>query len=129
TEGYDLANYLNRKVPLTILPNPRPSSDSKGSDRWFTDSKTLDTTAMIDACLHNLHDVRRATELFRRLRFQVGTTALETPLYNAFLEAYLAMANKDEYSQQLWFNELWSLYEVMEKEREEVVPNPKTYSI
>lgn len=129
-EEYDLPNFLNRKVPLTILPNPRPVSDSsKTPDRWFTHSKTIDTTAMIDACLHNLYDVRRATELFNRLRSQVGTTALETQLYNAFLEAYLLMSQKEEHKKQHWIDEAWLLYEVMESGREEVLPNPRTYSI
>ena len=84
---------------------------------------------MIDACLHNLHDVRRATELFNRLRSQVGTTALETQLYNAFLEAYLLMSKKEDHKKQHWVDEAWLLYEVMESGKEEVLPNSKTYSI
>lgn len=84
---------------------------------------------MIDACLHNLYDVRRATELFNRLRSQVGTTALETQLYNAFLEAYLLMSKKEDYKQQQWIDEAWLLYEVMESGKEEVLPNSRTYSI
>jgi len=129
-EEFDIVTFLNRKVPLTMLPNPRPVSDSsKTPDRFFTHSKTLDMMAIIDACLHNLYDVRRATELFNRLRSQVGTTALETQLYNAFLEAYLLKSRHEEHMKQHWINEVWSLYEVMEAEKEEVAPNAKTYSI
>lgn len=123
-----LASFLHRPTPLTIVPTPTPGM-SETPNRWFSDTKSVDMTAIIDACLHNLYDVPRAQDVFARLRTRRSSTLLTTALYNAFLEAYIGMAHKDEHQREYWIKEAWKLYHVMELGTEEVLPNPKTYSI
>ncbi|PPQ83911.1 hypothetical protein CVT25_000656 [Psilocybe cyanescens] len=123
--------FLSRGMPLTLLPTPEPgTSVSAEAERWFVDSRSLDMAGIIDACLHNLHDVNRAHEVFQRLRQKVGSTVVQTPMYNAFLAAYISMAEKETVTEkkQYWIDEAWKLYEVMESEAEEVKPNAQTYS-
>ncbi|KDR74040.1 hypothetical protein GALMADRAFT_212223 [Galerina marginata CBS 339.88] len=122
--------FLGRDIPLTILPTPEPFKETTlHSQRWYADSQALDMTGIIDACLHNLYDVPRAHEVFSRLRTKVGTAALETPIYNAFLESYIGMAKKEEAKKSYWIEEAWKLYSAMESGAEDIHPNAKTYSI
>ena len=83
---------------------------------------------IIDACLHNLYDVPRAMDVFKRLR-ESRSSVLELPIYNAFLDAYLGMAKKayGEHS-AFWVEEAWTLYKAMESGAEEVAPNARTYA-
>jgi len=126
----DMTQFLHKRAPLTIIPSPIPVNSKKVDvDRWYTDSKSLDMTGIIDACLHNLHDVSRARDVFERLRNQVGSTLLETRLYNAFLEAYIGMAKKNKKERKFWILEAWNLYGTMEAGQEDVSPNARTYSL
>ncbi|KAF8968738.1 hypothetical protein BDZ97DRAFT_326735 [Flammula alnicola] len=126
----DISNFLSRGLPLTIIPAPEPvDSKSTALDPWFPDSQSHDMVGIIDACLHNLHDVNRARDVFGRLRQRVGSAALTIRIYNAFLDAYLGMARKEDFKKKYWVDEAWQLYEVVEKGAEGVQPTPKTYSI
>ncbi|KAJ3514954.1 hypothetical protein NLJ89_g2072 [Agrocybe chaxingu] len=71
----------------------------------------------------------RARGVFQRLRTKVGSSLLETRLYNAFLEAYIGMARKEEKKRSYWIDEAWRLYDAMEEGLEEVLPNANTYSL
>ncbi|KAF9546254.1 DNA/RNA polymerase [Agrocybe pediades] len=125
-----LRDFLSRDPSYVLVPTPEPAKAmTMESDRWFGDPLSLDMTGIIDACLHNLYDVPRAMDVFTRLRERIGSVALDTPLYNAFLLAYSGMAEKDSHKKAVWLGEAWSLYTVMEKGLEQVHPNAKTYSI
>ncbi|KAH9476822.1 DNA-directed RNA polymerase, mitochondrial [Psilocybe cubensis] len=127
----ELSAFLHRETSLTLLPTPEPGTSlSKEAERWFVDSSSLDMAGIIDACLHNLHDVPRAHSVFQRLRTKVGSTVVQAHMYNAFLTAYTGMAEKEitQEKRQYWIDEAWKLYEVLESEAEEVKPNAQTYS-
>ncbi|KAI0816018.1 hypothetical protein BC628DRAFT_1296793, partial [Trametes gibbosa] len=65
----EMHGFLRRPAKYTILPTPLPAdSVSEPHDYLFTDSPTQDLIAVMDACLHNLHDVPRAKEIFERVR-------------------------------------------------------------
>lgn len=123
----DLTSFLDRSPPITIIPTPTPGT-SDSPNPWYTDSRSLDMSGIIDACLHNLYDVPRAQDVFSRLRTKVGSNLLNSSLYNAFLEAYVGIAQKDEMQREYWIREAWKLYEVLELGTEEVHPNARTYS-
>lgn len=123
----DLTSFLHRSPPITIIPTPTPGT-SDSPNPWYTDSQSLDMSGIIDACLHNLYDVPRAQDVFSRLRTKVGLNLLNSSLYNAFLEAYVGIAQKDEMQREYWIREAWKLYDVLELGTEEVHPNARTYS-
>lgn len=125
--GQNLTNFLHRPPPITIIPTPIPDG-SDSNNPWFSDSRSVGMTGIIDACLHNLYDVPRAQDVFSRLRTKVGSKLLNTSLYNAFLEAYVGMAHKDEMQRKYWICEARKLYDVLELGAEEVHPNARTYS-
>ena len=85
----------------------------------------------MDACLHNLYDVPRAKSIFERMRERVGNPALETRVYNAFLEAYVNMAGSQQGSSQrhYWVESAWELFDALESGREKHEPNASTYAI
>ena len=124
----DLSNFLHRSPLLTIVPQLSPDTQ-KTSNAWYPDAKAVDMTGIIDACLHNLYDVSRAHDVFARLRVKLGNNFLTTALYNAFLEAYVGMAQKSNLDREYWIEEAWKLYHVLESGAECVHPNAKTYSI
>lgn len=125
---HELSSFLHRPTSLTILPQLAPDSQ-KDLGAWYPDSQTTDMTGIIDACLHNLYDVPRAQDVFSRLRARRGNRLLTTPLYNAFLEAYVGMAGKVPLDREYWIDTAWKLYNVLESGAEAVHPNHKTYSI
>ena len=127
----DLGDFLRRGLPRTMLPTPRPSdSRSNSNSYWLIDSPTQDLLAVMDACLHNLYDVPRAKGIFERMRQKTGNPALETRIYNAFLEAYLGMASSPQRTdQKYWIENLWSLYDAMESGRESITPSASTYAL
>jgi DNA-directed RNA polymerase len=114
-----------------MLPAPRPlDSKSDANSYWFVDSPTQELLAVMDACLHGLFDVERAKGIFDRMRQKVGNPALETRIYNAFLEAYLGMSTMPETQDKgYWVDSLWELYGVMESGEEKVRPSASTYAI
>ena len=125
-----LRQFLDRGVPITVLPTPEPYKEATNvTEGWFADSHSLDMTGIIDACLHNLYDVPRAQEVFQRLRKKPGSAALQTAVYNAFLDAYTGMAKKEENRKEYWIEEAWKLYQVMESGAEKISPTAKTYAI
>ncbi|EIW56832.1 uncharacterized protein TRAVEDRAFT_127839, partial [Trametes versicolor FP-101664 SS1] len=65
----DMHGFLRRPAQYTILPTPLPADAADETHQHlFTDSPTQDRIAVMDACLHDLHDVPRAKEIFELLR-------------------------------------------------------------
>ncbi|KAI0371017.1 hypothetical protein BV20DRAFT_921977, partial [Pilatotrama ljubarskyi] len=65
----DMYGFLRQRTQYTILPTPLPADSADQTHQYlFTDSPTQDLVAVMDACLHNLHDVPRAKGIFDRLR-------------------------------------------------------------
>ncbi|KAG5643187.1 hypothetical protein DXG03_001391 [Asterophora parasitica] len=125
----ELANFLQRSAPYTILPTPLPSDRSSPvNDMFYPDSGTQDLLAVMDACLHNLYDVSRAKGIFERLRERIGNPALSTRVYNAFLEAYLTTASTKG-PKEVFLENFWELYDALESGREKFVPDATTYSL
>lgn len=129
----ELESFLKRGVPHTIIPTPEPEHRTTKSDAhsfWYVDTPTQDLLAVMDACLHNLYDVPRAKGIFDRMREKIGNPALETRIYNAFLDAYVNMAATRTGEDKLfWVENAWDLYDNMESGREKVAPNASTFAI
>ncbi|THV02643.1 DNA/RNA polymerase [Dendrothele bispora CBS 962.96] len=142
-----MEGFLNSQPRLTFLPTPRPEQSNQSRVWWFQDSATQDLLAIMDACLHQLHDVPRAKGVFTRLRQKWTEDAesssvtsstdpsshpfLEPRLYNAFLEAYLSMAStpgKGTANKDYWIESAWELYDAMESGKEGVEPTAGTYA-
>lgn len=124
-------SFLSQHAPYTLLPTPLPADrSSRLNDFYFTDSSTQDALSIIDACLHNTYDVPRAKAVFNHLREgRAGDPILHTPLFNAFLHAFLSMAEKDADNREEWLRDSWALYESMEQKEQHVNPNAGTYAI
>ena len=97
----------------------------------FPDSPTQERIAIMDACLHGLHDVPRAKGVFEELRQSMpGDHLLETRMYNTFMETYLEMAtNREQISRANWLEDAWALYDDMEHGQEKVNPTATTYAL
>ncbi|KIY48559.1 hypothetical protein FISHEDRAFT_43178 [Fistulina hepatica ATCC 64428] len=85
------------------------------NDYWYTDSATQDLLAVMNACLHNLYDVRRAKGIFDRMRERHNNPLLDTRIYNAVLEAYLGMVSirDDPVIKAYWLACAWDLFDTM----------------
>jgi len=132
TAPEDMHKFLQRGTPYTILPTPLPTDQSSHlNDLYFTDSPTQDLLAVIDACLHNLHDVPRAKQIFERLRTSSkAETALDTRLHNSLLEAFVAMAtSKGSGNRHAWLEEVLALFDSMEAGTGTAAPNATTYAL
>jgi len=125
---HGLSTFLHRPVQLTIVPQLYPNSQ-QNLNAWYPDSQAIEMTGIIDACLHNQYDVPRAKTVFARLRAKAGNRLLTTSLYNAFLEAYVGMAQNDKLDRRRWIRDAWALYKILESGSEQVHPNSKTYSV
>ncbi|KAI0632722.1 DNA/RNA polymerase [Trametes polyzona] len=124
--------FLRRPAEYTILHPPLPEdAAAEAQDYLITDSPTQDLVSIMEACLHNLHDVSRAKEIFERLRdSKRGDQIMDVRLYNHFLSAYYDMAASKEPSRRAdWLEEAWLLYNEMESGRERVQPTTNTYAI
>ena len=123
--------FLQNPIPFTLLPTPLPDDIAPSfSSMYFTDSGTQDSLAVIFACLHNCYDVPRAQHIFNRIKeTRQGDIALQTQLYNSFLESFYKMAvEKDSGRLDSWWEEAWSLYDAMESGKDGVDPNANTYA-
>lgn len=126
----DVSSFLSRSTPITLIPIPEPSASlAETVDPWFVDSQSHEMVGIIDACLHNFHDVRRAQAMFARLRTRIGSAALTTRIYNNFIEVYCQMATREPNCKMLWHDEAWALYNILETEVDGVQPSPKTYAL
>ena len=131
----DLNEFLKRGVPHTILPSPRPdgksSNDNTGADNfWFVDTPTQDSLGIMNACLNDLHDVKRAKMVFDLMRDKIGgNPMLETRVYNSMLEAFVKMAHKESNDWRYWIDSAWELYGNMESGKESAKPNEGTYAV
>jgi len=64
------------------------------------------------------------------MREKIGNPVLETRVYNAFLEAYITMAQTPgEKDRHHWIENAWDLYDVLESGSEKHEPNTSTYAI
>ena len=133
TNMNDIPSFLSRNMPITLIPTPEHSASSTESaetvDKWFVDSQSHEMVGIIDACLHNFHDVKRAQAMFNRLRTRIGSAALTTRMYNNFIEVYCQMATREPNCKMLWYDEAWALYNILETEVDGVQPSPKTYAL
>lgn len=132
----NLSDFLQRQTPYTILPTPVPSDiQDTLNDLVFTSTPVQESLSVIDACLYNCFDVKRAQYVFNVLRQSPsGNAVLEARVYNLFLEAYLDMATAEVQQGDMgepvkWLRESWSLFDSMENGQEKAIPNAATYAI
>jgi DNA-directed RNA polymerase len=127
-----MRDFLKRRTPYTLIPTPLPDDrTTELQEMYFPSSPVGDLVAVMDACLHRLHDVPRAKELFDGLRHERPShPILETRLYNAFIGAYIAMATtKDKDDYVLWMEEAWEIFDTMESGNVPCPPDSATYAL
>lgn len=127
----DLERFLLRDRTYTVLPPPPPlNTSTPQGETWFTDTSTQESMSIMDACLHNLYDVKRAKIIFAQLRQNLSSSLLEPGVYNAFIEAYYGMATqKDTENSEQWLEDIHDLYQILESELENTAPNKMTYGL
>ena len=128
----NVRSFLDRNPSYTVLPTPLPADrNSCLNDLYFPDSVTQDSLAVIDACLHNHYDIPRAKQVFETLRrSSKAEVTLDIRIYNALLEAFVAMAAiKDSDNRLIWLEDASTLFESMERGTEAATPNATTYAI
>lgn len=135
-EHSEMGTFLQRQTPYTILPTPVPSDVQDPVNEFiFPSTPVQDSLSVIDACLHNCYDVKRAQYVFDQLRSSsAGDAVLQARVYNLFFEAYLDMARAQVQQGDLgepvkWLKQSWSLFQSMEDGGEKAVPNAGTYAI
>ncbi|KAH9056429.1 DNA/RNA polymerase [Lactarius vividus] len=130
TTTSDMHSFLLTRTPYTVLPPPLPcDKHSELNDLYYTDSPTRDLIAVMDACLHNCHDVYRAKEIFDDLRTKSAEQILHPRLYNAFVEAYLEMALKEPEKKSLWVEDAWILLDSLFSGQEKVAVTTGAYAL
>ncbi|KAF8335860.1 uncharacterized protein EI90DRAFT_2992928 [Cantharellus anzutake] len=112
-----VTNQLFRTLPpLTVLPTPLPEDANSPIDGlYFPRSQFQETMNIIDACLYNCHDVRRAQALLHGMRQGVRTNpdapSIDVSVYNKFISAYIRMASDHQpEKREDWIKEAWDLY-------------------
>ncbi|KAG6877418.1 hypothetical protein C0993_007661 [Termitomyces sp. T159_Od127] len=126
----ELSRFLQRPTSYTVLPAPLPSDrHSAANDLYYTDTATQDLLSVMDACLHNLYDVPRARDIFDRLRERHSSHVLSTPIYNAFIEAYITMAAAQHGPVDVLVQFAHDLYDILETESEHHKPDATTYAL
>ncbi|KAH9919050.1 DNA/RNA polymerase [Fomitopsis serialis] len=127
---HDMEDFLRRRTPYTILPTPPLNATAKDLRTiLFTDTPTQDLIAVVGACLHNLYDVPRAKSIFDDLRNSDKSSLLDVRMYNSMLDAYLEMARaKDATDPEMWIDEAWALYGVVEDGSAQIQPTANTYA-
>ena len=102
--------------PLTVLPTPLPEDASSPIDSlYFPRSQSQEAINIIDACLYNCHDVRRAQTLLHSIRQSIRSNqdvpSLDVSIYNKFILAYIEMASdRQPEKREDWIKEAWDLY-------------------
>ena len=126
----EMRGFLARQQQFTVLPTPLPHDvKSKNNDLFFIDTPTQDSVAIVNACVHNLHDVPRAKQVFDLLRSQrMHDPVLSIGVYNSVLKAYLGEAGKSKQPYD-WIENACALYEAMEQGYDRVAPSAGTYAI
>ncbi|QRW12717.1 DNA-dependent RNA polymerase [Ceratobasidium sp. AG-Ba] len=122
-----------RTRPLTLLPTPLPETEPQ-DDTYFPSSKKQQSLAVIAACLRDLYDVKRAENVFDRLRSDAtaGSSVITVDTYNAFMLAYAQLQGADvgdHKEQAAWANKLWDVWSTLEQGEEGVYPNSTTVAI
>ncbi len=115
--GTSVTKQLFRALPpLTVLPTPLPEDASSPIDSlYFPRSQSQEAINIIDACLYNCHDVRRAQTLLHSLRQNIRSNKdappLDVSIYNKFILAYIEMASDlQPEKREEWIKEAWDLY-------------------
>lgn len=85
TTSAEMASFLTREGPYSVLPPPLPTAQPSAAtpsattpepETWYTDTQTQDLLAVINACLHNLLNGKPALDQsckqHARLRRQIG---------------------------------------------------------
>ncbi|KAI0291577.1 hypothetical protein BC826DRAFT_1022569 [Russula brevipes] len=122
--------FLRIRTPYTVLPAPLPADrHSVVDDLYYTKSSTQDLIAIMDACLHNCHDVPRAKEIFDDLRAKNANQILHPRLYTAFVEAYLDMAVREPEKRSLWVEDAWILLDSLLSGKEKAKIGPSAYTL
>ncbi|KAH8982235.1 DNA/RNA polymerase [Lactarius akahatsu] len=130
TTTNDMHSFLRTRTPYMVLPPPLPcGKHSELNDLYYTDSPTRDLIAVMDACLHNCHDVHRAKEIFDNLRAKSAEQFLHPRLYTAFVEAYLEMALKEPEKKSLWVEDAWILLDSLFSGQEKVAVTTGAYAL
>ncbi|KIP05683.1 hypothetical protein PHLGIDRAFT_53282, partial [Phlebiopsis gigantea 11061_1 CR5-6] len=126
----EMRGFLNRPKQYTLLPTPLPQdAKSQHNDLFFIDTPTQDSVAIINACVHNLHDVPRAKQVFDLLRSQrMHDPILSINIYNSVLKAYIGEALEVQKT-DMWIENACALYEAMEEGHDRVAPSAGTYAI
>lgn len=125
-----MEDFLKDRPPYTFLPSLRPMDSKTTSNmEWYGDTETQDRLAIIQACLHDQYDVARAENILASIRMSRGKMLLDTRMYNSFLEAYLAMSQREPDNADIWLGRMWNTYEFLEKNDDGLVPSPSTYAI
>ncbi|KAG9125065.1 DNA-directed RNA polymerase [Ceratobasidium sp. 392] len=122
-----------RGRPLTLLPTPLPETELQ-DEMYFPSSKKQQSLAVIAACLRDLYDVKRAENVFDRLRLDAtaGSSVLTVDTYNAFMLAYAQLQAEgigDHKEQASWANKLWDVWNTLESGEEGVCLNSTTVAI
>jgi hypothetical protein len=126
----NMHTFLQSRTPYTILPPPLPlGNHSELNNVLYTDSPTRDRISIMDACLHNGHDVPRAKEIFDNLRASGAKQIIHSRLYLAFVEAYLDMAFQQPEQRSLWVEDAWTLLDSLFSGNENVSVNSGTYAL
>jgi DNA-directed RNA polymerase, mitochondrial len=126
----DMRRFLSRDQTYTILPTPLPEKEySALDDMYFPESGMQDQVSIIDACLHNCHDVLRAKEVFERIGNDPRmATHITTKLCDAMLSAYVQMTVKDLQRSDVWVEDALALYEMLENGEKKLSPSANTYA-
>jgi DNA-directed RNA polymerase, mitochondrial len=132
-----LSGFLRRPAPYTLLPTPAPSDASSPlRELVFPGTPVQDSLSVIDACLHNCFDVKRAQYVFDMLRSSPSADAVLHPrVYNLLLEAYLSMAQADPVPGEIsddpgvWLTRSWQLFSDMDNGKEKAEPSAGTFAI
>ncbi|KDQ17027.1 hypothetical protein BOTBODRAFT_129343 [Botryobasidium botryosum FD-172 SS1] len=129
--GFSISSALDRQIPFTLLPTPLPDDrNSPLNDIHYTSSRTQSSLAVIAACLHQSHDVRRAKMIFEDLRDAYPQEKLlDVGIYNSFLSAYLDMAARETgKSAAKWVDDAWTLFAEMRVKAADAEPDCTTYA-
>lgn len=115
---------------MVVLPTPLPSDipSTLENSQWFLDTQTQERLAVMEACLHNLFDVPRATGIFNTLRADPNSAQIIEPrIYNTFLEAYIESATRKANSaRSSWIQKAVKLFQDIEESKG--LTTPGTYA-
>jgi hypothetical protein len=114
----------------TFIPTPLPEDRRKVGDAFFPDSNFLDLLAVMNACLHNCYDVRRALGIFEDLRVNhKDHPSFDVHVYNKVLEACLGMIDVEPSKSVIWIEDFYEYFDLLNSGKDGIVPNATTYAL